>query len=149
MARWCNRYPDISVTYELAGGPAVAAGEPVSLAVAMERDGGGGGAGGEVPPADAPLYPGRKEENWWLVVGDPGSNTLLAIKRVALGRKARVKLDFLAPGATEPEIKMLTLFLMCDSYLGCDQEFELALEVAPAAEEEGGGQEGAEAMDDD
>ena len=29
-------------------------------------------------------YPGRKDENWWLVVGDTSCNTLLAIKRVTL-----------------------------------------------------------------
>lgn len=64
-------------------------------------------------------YPGRKDENWWLVVGDPKANTLLAIKRVALQRKARVKLDFVAPAAVGNH--HLTLFFMCDSYMGCDQ----------------------------
>ncbi len=64
-------------------------------------------------------YPVRKDENWWLVVGDPKANTLLAIKRVALQRKARIKLDFVAPAS--PGSHHLTLFFMCDSYLGCDQ----------------------------
>jgi hypothetical protein len=57
----------------------VRAGEPVSLTVALEREG-----EGELRPVDAPLFPGRKDENWWLVVGDPASNSLLAIKRVTL-----------------------------------------------------------------
>ena len=64
-------------------------------------------------------YPGRKDENWWLVVGDSKANTLLAIKRVALQRKARVKLDFVAPAAQGNH--HLTLYFMCDSYMGCDQ----------------------------
>lgn len=64
-------------------------------------------------------YPGRKDENWWLVVGDSKANTLLAIKRVALQRKARVKLDFVAPSAQGNH--HLTLYFMCDSYMGCDQ----------------------------
>ena len=64
-------------------------------------------------------YPGRKEENWWLVVGEPEANALLAIKRVALQRRQRAKLDFAAPAA--PGLHKLTLYFMCDSYLGCDQ----------------------------
>lgn len=64
-------------------------------------------------------FPGRKEENWWLVVGDPKGNTLLAIKRQALQKKGRAKLDITAP--SEPGTHHLTLFFMCDSYMGCDQ----------------------------
>jgi len=64
-------------------------------------------------------YPGRKDENWWLVVGDPKNNTLLAIKRQALGRKGRAKLDITAPST--PGTHHLTLYFMCDSYMGCDQ----------------------------
>ncbi len=70
-------------------------------------------------------YPGRKDENWWLVVGDSKANTLLAIKRVALQRKARVKLDFVAPSAQGNH--HLTLYFMCDSYMGCDQVRDCSL----------------------
>ena len=51
--------------------------------------------------------------------GRPQGNTLLAIKRAALQRKARVKLDFAAPAT--PGTHHLTLYFMCDSYMGCDQ----------------------------
>ena len=64
-------------------------------------------------------YPTRKEEQWWLVVGDPKANSLLAIKRITLQRKSKVKLDFSAPAAAGTH--NLVLFFMCDSYLGCDQ----------------------------
>ena len=64
-------------------------------------------------------FPGRKEENWWLVVGDPKGNSLLAIKRQALQKKGRAKLDITAP--SQPGTHHLTLFFMCDSYMGCDQ----------------------------
>lgn len=34
------------------------------------------------PPVIAPYYPQkRKEEGWWLVIGNPESNQLLSIKR--------------------------------------------------------------------
>lgn len=59
-----------------------------------------------------------KEEQWWLVVGDPDKNSLISIKRTALSHSAKVKLDFPAPSPGEHEY---TLYLMCDSYLGCDQ----------------------------
>ena len=53
------------------------------------------------------------------MVGEPEANALLAIKRVALQRRQRAKLDFAAPAA--PGLHKLTLYFMCDSYLGCDQ----------------------------
>lgn len=59
------------------------------------------------PPNDSHLprrYPARKDENWWLVVGDPGSNTLYAIKRVTLQASGRTRgVGLVARGAgTEP-----------------------------------------------
>ena len=71
-------------------------------------------------------------EGWWLVVGDPSSNQLLAIKRVSLQRKSKVKLDFTAP--SELGEKKYTLYFMCDSYLGCDQEYEFTIDVKEAME---------------
>ena len=38
---------------------------------------------------------------------------------LCLQRKAKVKLDFVAPKAVGAHT--LTLFFMCDSYMGCDQ----------------------------
>ena len=69
--------------------------------------------------APARRFPGRKDENWWLVVGDPKSNTVLAIKRQALQKKGRAKLEITAPAT--PGTHHLTLYFMCDSYMGCDQ----------------------------
>ena len=74
-------------------------------------------------------FPGRKDENWWLVVGDPSSNTLLAIKRQALQKKGRAKLDITAPAT--PGTHHLTLYFMCDSYMGCDQVSD-SVSVLPA-----------------
>jgi pre-mRNA-splicing helicase BRR2 len=136
-AAWLARYPDVGVTHELPGGARVAAGEPVTLAVALEREG-----EGAVGPAAAPRFPGRKDENWWLVVGDPATNALLAIKRVALGRRAKAKLEFVPPPGAAGRLE-LTLFLMCDAYLGADQEFPFELEIE-AADMDGAGGEAAD-----
>eukprot|EP00879_Flechtneria_rotunda_P006108 GHRR01006421.1.p1 GENE.GHRR01006421.1~~GHRR01006421.1.p1 ORF type:complete len:1855 (+),score=687.13 GHRR01006421.1:742-6306(+) len=127
----CNRYPDISVTTELPDGPKVAAGDPVTLIVNLDRE----MEGTELPPVHAPRFPGARDEGWWLVVGDPKANKLLGIKRVSFAKAQRVKLQFDAPaevGGTK-----LTLFFMCDSWLGCDQEYEVELTVTEAADGSG------------
>ncbi|XP_028119477.1 DExH-box ATP-dependent RNA helicase DExH12-like isoform X1 [Camellia sinensis] len=127
IAQVCNRFPNIDLTYDVVDGDNVRAGDDVSLQVTLERDLEGRT---EVGPVDAPRYPKTKEEGWWLVVGDTKSNQLLAIKRVSLQRKAKVKLDFAAPG--EAGKKTYTLYFMCDSYMGCDQEYSFALDVREA-----------------
>ena len=198
VARVCNRYPDIQLTYELAGGNSATSGDAVSLQVDLQRE-----QAGEIRPVDAPRYatstslsicvnrvhspepsgkgvsdgrdqlvpeasssldaclysaesstlhleestpgrrdtgssmsgdacryPARKEEQWWLVVGDPKANSLLAIKRVSLQRKSKVKLDFAAPSETGSH--HLVLYFMCDSYLGADQVSNLITAARPS-----------------
>lgn len=127
IARFCNRFPNIDLTYEVVDGDDITAGEDISVHVSLERDLEGRM---EVGPVDAPRYPKTKEEGWWLVVGDTKTNQLLAIKRVTLQRKSRVKLDFTAPG--EAGKKTYTLYFMCDSYLGCDQEYSFTVDVKEA-----------------
>lgn len=124
----CNRYPDISVTTELPEGPAVAAGDSVTLIVNLDRE----MEGQDLSPVHAPRFPGVREEGWWLVVGNPKANKLLGIKRVSFGKAQRVKLQFDAPA--EVGQAKLTLFFMCDSWLGCDQEYEVELNVTEAAD---------------
>ena len=63
------------------------------------------------------------------MVGDVAANSLLCIKRISLQLKAKVKLDFAAPAPGEYAYK---LYLMSDSYLGGDQEYELKLSVGEA-----------------
>ncbi|KAH0663456.1 hypothetical protein KY284_028387 [Solanum tuberosum] len=117
IARFCNRFPDIYLKYH------------VTLKRYVER------RRTEVGPVIAPRYPGTKEEGWWLVVGDTMSNQLLAIKRViTLQRKSKVKLDFAAPA--EAGTRNYTLYFMCDSYKGCDQEYNFTLNVKEAMAED-------------
>ena len=49
VARVCNRYPDIQLSYQLEGGASVPAGEQVTLTAQMERE-----IEGDLRPADAP-----------------------------------------------------------------------------------------------
>ncbi|KAE8717867.1 SNRNP200 protein [Hibiscus syriacus] len=128
IAKFCNRFPNIDLSYEVIESDSVRAGEYVTLQVTLERDLEGKT---EVGPVDAPRYPKAKDEGWWLLLGDTKSNQLLAIKRVSLQRKAKVKLEFAAP--TEAAEKTYTLYFMCDSYLGCDQEYSFTVDVKEAA----------------
>ena len=75
-------------------------------------------------------YPHSKQEGWWLLVGDVSSNTMLTIKRVTIGAASKVKLQFEAPEL--PGDYNLTLYLCSDSYIGCDQEYDVPLTVVAA-----------------
>ncbi|KDP36726.1 hypothetical protein JCGZ_08017 [Jatropha curcas] len=137
IVRFCNRFPNIDMSYEVIDGEHVRVGEDITLQVTLERDMEGRT---EVGPVDAPRYPKAKEEGWWLVVGDTKSNQLLAIKRVSLQRRSKVKLEFAAP--SEGGRKSYNLFFMCDSYLGCDQEYSFDVDVKEAGgRDDDGGRE--------
>lgn len=75
----------------------------------------------------------KREEGWWVVIGDPKSNSLLSIKRVSLGRAATVRLDFVVG---TPGRHAYTLYFMSDAYLGADQEYKFNVEVADAPDDD-------------
>jgi pre-mRNA-splicing helicase BRR2 len=81
-------------------------------------------------PVMAPFFPQKREEGWWVVIGDPKANSLISIKRLTLQQKAKVKLDFTAPSAGD---HTYTLYFMSDSYMGCDQEYKFNVRVESAA----------------
>ena len=41
----------------------------------------------------APFYPGKRDEGWWLVIGEHKTNSLLAIKHISLQQKKKVSLE--------------------------------------------------------
>ncbi|KAK4131874.1 Sec63-domain-containing protein [Trichocladium antarcticum] len=119
-----TKYPDISLEFELEDKDNIRAGEPAYLQIRVEREVDDEGESADADAAldatvHAPFYPARKSENWWLVVGEESSKTLLAIKRVTVGRELKVRLEFAVPTAGRHDLK---LFLMSDSYVGVDQE---------------------------
>jgi len=140
VARFCNRYPNVEVNYMVEDEDDVHSGGPVSVVVNLERDDDDGSQMGAVV---APFFPQRKDESWWLIVGSPETNGLVSIKKVALQRQASVKLDFVAPAEGAHSYK---LYLMCDSFLGCDQEFDIDLKVLEAQEDD---EESSEEEDDE
>jgi len=128
VARACNRYPNVDLNYEIEDKDEIGEGDQVVITVELERE------AEEAPgPVISPHYPKRKDEGWWLVVGDTKKNALVSIKRVPLQLKSKVKLDFVAPEQGEYDY---VLYFMCDSYLGCDQEYEFHLSVGEAGEDD-------------
>ena len=113
----------------MSDGGKVFANDTCTVTVVLERD-----LQGDLRPVDAPLFPKAKDEAWWLVVGDSSSNSLLAIKRIALGMKQKVKLEVPVPETAGPH--ELTLYLMSDSYAGADQEYAIELDVMEDDEDE-------------
>ena len=149
VAAACNSYPSIDVQYAVAPAGAVHEGDAVAVTVTLSQadddddDGAAAGRAGRaedevlpVEPVHAPFFPEEKFAEWWLVVGEPSTNTLVSIKRLALTRRVqRVQLDFVAPaqGGTHE----YTLVLMSDSFVGCDQEYFFKLTVGePATKQE-------------
>ena len=101
----------------------LASGQSVNIEVKLERE-------DEVTgPVIAPFFPTKREEGWWVIIGDSKSNSLLSIKRLTLQQKAKFKLDFVAPRAGQYSY---SLYFMSDSYMGCDQEYKFNLDIGEA-----------------
>merc|ERR1712029_565180 len=120
VARFCNRYPNIEVEYSVMNKESLSSGAPVNIEVRLERE-------DEVTgPVIAPFFPTKREEGWWVIIGDPKNNSLLSIKRLTLQQKAKFMLDFIAP---KPGRYSYVLYYMADSYLGCDQEYKFNADI--------------------
>lgn len=123
VARFCNRYPNIELAYEVLDKDDLSSGQSVNIEVKLERE-------DEVTgPVIAPFFPTKREEGWWVIIGDSKSNSLLSIKRLTLQQKAKFKLDFVAPRAGQYSY---SLYFMSDSYMGCDQEYKFNLDIGEA-----------------
>jgi len=138
VAEFCNAYPDIEMEFEVEDKDEVTAGSAVMVTCVLERNPDDDEEEAEadvgVPKVVCKRYPQMKTEGWWVIIGDPKKNELLSIKRVAMKKKQmKVALNFVAP--KEGKYKYL-IYLMSDSYLGCDLEYELKLDVKEGVEME-------------
>ncbi|ORX36116.1 Sec63 Brl domain-domain-containing protein [Kockovaella imperatae] len=119
VAKFVNSYPNVEVTYSVEDADSLNSSEPVTINVSLDREMDEENPDDQV--ADAPHYPHKKMVSWWLVVGDASSKQLYAIKKVTVKAKLETKLDFnLSQGQHK-----LKLYLICDSYSGADQDFDL------------------------
>ena len=127
-----NKYPNIEIDFEVEDPENIATNSPAYLKISATR--GDEDEDGEPDTTvHAPFYPLKKMENWWLVVGDESTKNLLAIKRVTIGKKLETRLEFVPTRVGEQE---LTLYLMCDSYVGVDQDPTFKITAAEGMEED-------------
>lgn len=130
-----KKYPNIDLSYELEDEDSIVAGSPAYIKVKIERevdDGDGDDNSGVDTTVHAPFYPHPKMENWWLVVGEESTKSLLAIKRATIGKRLNIKLEYTVPTPGKHQVK---LFLMSDSYVGVDLEEEFEVEAAEGMDE--------------
>jgi len=74
-------------------------------------------------PVKAEYFPLEKEEQWWILIGDPKASKLLGIKKVNLKGKVEVQSTFqIEVNIPEDSKSLLELkvYLFCDGYIGCD-----------------------------
>jgi pre-mRNA-splicing helicase BRR2 len=78
-------------------------------------------------PITSPFYPKQKYEEWWILIGDLQNNKLISIKRLSILKSIQTQIEFIAP---DVEGKYnFKLYFICDSYLGCDQIYDLPIFV--------------------
>lgn len=125
-------YPNLELEHELVDPDEIATNSPAYIKVRVTR---GNLEDDEQPKPEvhAPFYPANKTESYWLVVGDQREHTLLAIKKITVGRKVETQLEFTLEKPGEHE---LTLFLVSDSYLGVDQAPTFTLNAAEGMDED-------------
>eukprot|EP00051_Salpingoeca_urceolata_P033013 m.18457 g.18457 ORF g.18457 m.18457 type:complete len:2150 (-) comp5725_c0_seq1:68-6517(-) len=130
VARFCNRYPNVELEYDVVDSESLETEEPIQVVVKLERD----DAESQAGPAYAPFFPGKRPESWWIVIGETATNKLLSIKRISLVERARIVLPpFELSEAGKHELKV---YFMCDAFAGCDQEYDLEVQVAQGTAKE-------------
>ncbi|KAM7027459.1 activating signal cointegrator 1 complex subunit 3 [Passerculus sandwichensis] len=81
--------------------------------------------------AMAPRFPKVKDEGWFLILGEVDKKELIALKRTGYVRNRNtVSIAFYTPET--PGKCIYTLYLMSDSYLGMDQQYDIHLNIVPA-----------------
>ena len=129
-----SKYPNIELDFEVEDPNEITAGAPAYIRVKINREVDEDDESSDVDTTvHAPFYPVKnKMENWWLVVGEESSKTLLAIKRITIGKTLNLRLEYTVPTPGEHELK---LFLMSDSYVGVDQDPSFTVTVAEGMDE--------------
>jgi pre-mRNA-splicing helicase BRR2 len=97
VAIFCNAYPNVELSYELdIENNQTTSGDTVSVVVNLTRevDEDDEDAIANVGRVVCPRYGMEKIESWWLVIGDKNANAMMSIKRITIGKSAKVSLVY-------------------------------------------------------
>ena len=103
IAGVCNAYPSVSLNFNKTQEGTT--GEVMNIEVELERE-------GECAEVHSPYFPGNREEQWWVIIGQPKTNRLFGIKKVKILQQQTVRISFIAPDIGNHECMM---YLLCDS----------------------------------
>ena len=128
IADVCNRYPDISMNATVCNTNMKTTNvfqgkENIVVVVELNRE----WEDNELSCVYSECYPCDKEEAWWVIVGCIKDNILISIKRVNFVKGIKIPIEFPAP--EEEGHYEYKLYLLCDSWIGCDQDEDFSFEV--------------------
>jgi len=142
IAAFCNSFPSVECGFEVVDKDDITNGDPFRVSVKLQRDADEEDEEDEEEEEEeeeekgvvvSKRFPTKKLESWWVCLGDPKTNKLYAVKRTQIGDSAKVNLDAFAPEEVgEYDLK---LYVICDSYIGVDQEFDVNIKVEEGEEE--------------
>ena len=74
-------------------------------------------------------FPSSLVEEWWIIVGDPLNDRLMGIKRIKLPVSGAIKkkIKIQVPEIVGANGMMLKMYVVSDSYRGCDDERDIKL----------------------
>lgn len=135
VAKFVNSFPYVELSYTIATEvEEINTAEPIAVRVHLEKDDEEEEEGDESLVVQSAFYPTRKLVQWWVVIGDPGTRNLLAIKKVTIRKTLDLELEISLP--KQGRYEGLKIWLVCDSYLGADREVVMEpLDVAQGQEE--------------
>jgi len=112
----------LEITHEIEDADSATADSPITIKVQLERD------VEEDEEVDttvvAPFFPNKSTtEGWYILVVDQVSKQLWGVKRVTVARRLATSLEFTLPKGEHKNLKLLAI---CSSYVGADQELDIA-----------------------
>ncbi|SPO28683.1 probable ATP dependent RNA helicase [Ustilago trichophora] len=123
VASFVNSFPYIELSYTIeTPEDEITSSDGIAVRVHLEKDEDDEDQGGDGEVVQSAFYPKKKLVQWWIVIGDPGTKNLLAIKKVTIRKTLDLDLEI---HLSEGRHDRLKIWLVCDSYLGADREVQM------------------------